>query len=62
MHLEKADRLLFFLLSLLSSLSKEPITYKQLFKEIWYLGFIAYGGPLAHIAIFKKKFVDELQW
>jgi chromate transporter len=26
------------------------------------LGFCTYGGPLAHIAILKQRFVDERAW
>ncbi|KAL9057505.1 MAG: hypothetical protein Q9206_002314 [Seirophora lacunosa] len=28
----------------------------------WYLGVTAFGGPAVHFQIFRKKFVDELQW
>jgi chromate transporter len=26
------------------------------------LGFLAYGGPMAHIGILRKKFVDDKEW
>jgi len=26
------------------------------------LGLIAFGGPTAHLSLFKKEFVDKLKW
>ncbi|KAK5082958.1 hypothetical protein LTS08_006218 [Lithohypha guttulata] len=31
----------------------------EVFRDIWYLGFTAFGGPPAHFQIFHKKFVEE---
>lgn len=33
-----------------------------LFKEFLRLGLIAFGGPIAHIAWFQRRFVQELAW
>ena len=34
----------------------------QIFKQFLLLGCICFGGPVAHIGYFKKRFVDELHW
>ncbi len=34
----------------------------QIFKQFLILGCISFGGPVAHIGYFKKRFVDEMNW
>lgn len=43
---------------------EEPIevSLQDIYKETFYFGFITYGGPLAHIGLFRKKFVEDLNW
>ena len=36
--------------------------YLQIFKQFLILGCVCFGGPVAHIGYFKKRFVDELGW
>ncbi|CAK0787139.1 hypothetical protein CVIRNUC_010355 [Coccomyxa viridis] len=38
------------------------VTYKDLFTRFILLGWIAFGGPSAHIALFQKIFVERLKW
>ncbi|CAG9463862.1 unnamed protein product [Pedinophyceae sp. YPF-701] len=38
------------------------VTYKDIFKRFVLLGWTAFGGPAAHIAIFQKLFVENLKW
>lgn len=37
-------------------------TWKELVKYWFLLGWTAFGGPAAHIAMFQKLFVDRLRW
>lgn len=37
-------------------------TWKELVKYWCILGWTAFGGPAAHIAMFQKLFVDRLRW
>ena len=37
-------------------------TYGQIAKHFAVLGWTAFGGPAAHIAMFQKLFVDRLRW
>lgn len=34
----------------------------DIFYRFFILGLISFGGPIAHIAYFKKTFVDKLKW
>lgn len=34
----------------------------SLFKHFFTLGWLSFGGPIAHIGYFHQKFVQELQW
>lgn len=34
----------------------------QIFKIFFILGCIAFGGPVAHLVLFRQKFVTELSW
>ncbi|CAL5229349.1 g12659 [Coccomyxa viridis] len=38
------------------------VTYKDLFFRFVLLGWIAFGGPTAHIALFQKVFVEKHRW
>jgi chromate transport protein ChrA len=38
--------------------SFQEISLKELAKEVWPYGFISYGGPMAHIGMFRSKFVN----
>ena len=38
------------------------VSLQDIYKETFYFGFITYGGPLAHIGLFRKKFVEDLNW
>ncbi|MBE8168104.1 MAG: chromate efflux transporter [Shewanella sp.] len=33
-----------------------------IFKQFLLLGFVAFGGPVAHIGYFRRRFVEELTW
>jgi len=37
-------------------------TWKQLIRHWFVLGWTAFGGPAAHVAMFQKLFVDKLRW
>lgn len=39
-----------------------PATYKELVRYWFILGWTAFGGPAAHVAMFQKLFVDKLKW
>lgn len=49
------------------SSSPQPLTtrIKETLSLFWYLGFVAFGGPTAHVAILRdhlvtvNKFIDE---
>ncbi|MCL1079208.1 chromate efflux transporter [Parashewanella spongiae] len=43
----------------ISTLFNSAIT---IFKQFLLLGVIAFGGPVAHIGYFRRRFVDELAW
>ena len=34
----------------------------EIFYRFLLLGFVSFGGPVAHIAYFRKAFVDKLKW
>ena len=34
----------------------------EIFYRFLLLGFVSFGGPIAHIAYFRKAFVDKLKW
>lgn len=34
----------------------------NIFWQFFVLGLFSFGGPMAHIAYFRKKFVEELKW
>jgi chromate transport protein ChrA len=38
------------------------ITIVQMAKEVWPMGFISYGGPMAHIGLFRERFITNLKW
>ena len=38
------------------------VTYADIFKQFVLLGWTAFGGPAAHIALFQKIFVERLHW
>ncbi|EFN55707.1 hypothetical protein CHLNCDRAFT_35448 [Chlorella variabilis] len=40
----------------------QPATYGEIAKHFGILGWTAFGGPAAHIAMFQKLFVDKLRW
>ncbi|WP_197472438.1 chromate transporter, partial [Oleiphilus sp. HI0067] len=33
-----------------------------IFTQFFILGCTSFGGPVAHIGFFRKRFVDELNW
>jgi len=35
---------------------------REIAKEFLRLGFVAYGGPAAHIAMMEERFVRRLAW
>ncbi|KAG7668186.1 hypothetical protein NADE_008667 [Nannochloris sp. 'desiccata'] len=37
-------------------------TWKELIRYWFVLGWTAFGGPAAHVAMFQKLFVDKLRW
>jgi chromate transporter len=36
--------------------------YLEIFWHFLLLGFISFGGPIAHLGYFRKKFVEQLRW
>ena len=38
------------------------ITYAEIFKSFLVLGWTAFGGPAAHVALFQKRFVGAGKW
>mmetsp|Transcript_30756 Transcript_30756/g.73889 ORF Transcript_30756/g.73889 Transcript_30756/m.73889 type:complete len:571 (+) Transcript_30756:69-1781(+) len=38
------------------------VGFAEIFKEFVVLGWTAFGGPAAHIALFRKVFIDKLNW
>ena len=34
----------------------------SIFWHFFILGLFSFGGPIAHIGYFRKKFVEELKW
>ncbi len=34
----------------------------SIFWHFFILGLFSFGGPMAHISYFRKKFVEELKW
>ena len=40
----------------------EPILQPQVVIKCAPLGFVAFGGPHAHVAFLRKRFVNELGW
>tara|TARA_Y100001960_G_scaffold121185_1_gene129468 strand:- start:352 stop:666 length:315 start_codon:yes stop_codon:yes gene_type:complete len=34
----------------------------SIFKTFFWLGWISFGGPAAHIGYFRKTFVEKLNW
>ena len=39
-----------------------PISKLKLARKLWSIGFITFGGPMSHIGVFRKIFIDDLQW
>ena len=39
-----------------------PASWKELVRYWFILGWTAFGGPAAHVAMFQKLFVDKLKW
>lgn len=37
-------------------------SFSDIAREFGMLGFIAFGGPAAHVALFEKTFVDRKKW
>eukprot|EP00566_Odontella_aurita_P009662 CAMPEP_0113545920 /NCGR_PEP_ID=MMETSP0015_2-20120614/11527_1 /TAXON_ID=2838 /ORGANISM="Odontella" /LENGTH=506 /DNA_ID=CAMNT_0000446335 /DNA_START=136 /DNA_END=1656 /DNA_ORIENTATION=- /assembly_acc=CAM_ASM_000160 len=35
---------------------------KEVFQTYWYLGFVAFGGPQAHVAILRDHLIVQRQW
>ena len=40
----------------MTSLNSEPLSIKAMGRIMWPLGFITYGGPLAHVNVLRAKF------
>ncbi|XRA99064.1 chromate ion transporter [Pycnococcus provasolii] len=40
----------------------QNITYAEIFKSFLVLGWTAFGGPAAHVALFQKRFVGAGKW
>eukprot|EP00775_Hariotina_reticulata_P008009 gene8009-8207_t len=38
------------------------VSYLDITKQFFILGWTAFGGPAAHIGLFQKRFVDSLKW
>mmetsp|Transcript_6663 Transcript_6663/g.10537 ORF Transcript_6663/g.10537 Transcript_6663/m.10537 type:complete len:361 (+) Transcript_6663:327-1409(+) len=38
------------------------VDYPDIFRQFVILGWTAFGGPAAHIALFRKTFIEELKW
>jgi len=38
------------------------VGYKDIFKQFVMLGWTAFGGPAAHIGLFQKVFIEQLNW
>ena len=38
------------------------VGYKDIFQQFILLGWTAFGGPSAHIALFQKIFIEKLNW
>ncbi len=38
------------------------MNYLNIFWQFLVLGLFSFGGPIAHISIFRKKFVENLKW
>jgi len=38
------------------------VGFGEIFKEFVLLGWTAFGGPQAHIAVFQKVFIEKLNW
>lgn len=36
--------------------------YREVAREFFVLGWTAFGGPAAHIGMFKQRFVEKLRW
>lgn len=34
----------------------------EIFYRFLFLGFISFGGPMAHLGYFRNTFVEKLQW
>lgn len=46
----------------LTSFGRPVVSIKENFKISLYLGFISFGGPIAHIGMFKRILVEEKQY
>eukprot|EP00803_Ostreobium_quekettii_P000313 evm.model.scf_193.4 EVM.evm.TU.scf_193.4 scf_193:26924-30002(-) len=42
--------------------SRPVVTYKDIFRHFALLGWTAFGGPAAHLALFQRLFVEKLRW
>src|SRR5262245_7853722 len=40
----------------------QPQSYAQLLRRFLRFGFLAWGGPVAQIAMIRRELVDEEQW
>jgi len=38
------------------------VSYQDIFRQFILLGWTAFGGPAAHIALFQKIFIERLNW
>lgn len=39
-----------------------PATYTEVLKGMWVLGWTAFGGPAAHLGVFKSELVEKRRW
>ena len=43
----------------MTSLNSDPLSIKAMGNIMWPLGFITYGGPLAHVNVLRAKFSPQ---